>query len=56
MGVGSDGRQTDADVLAVLLQHLAQVHGQRLEDEAEVLGSILRISLGPKFTENISKG
>jgi hypothetical protein len=37
MRIRSDSTQADSDMLSVLLENLSQVHGQRLEDETEML-------------------
>lgn len=39
-GVRSYSRQLDADVAAVLLEHLPQVHFEGLEDEAQVVPEV----------------
>lgn len=37
LGVGADGRDVDADVLAELAERLAEVHLQGLEDQHHVV-------------------
>ncbi len=37
MRIRSDSTQADSNMLSVLLENLSQVHGQRLEDETEML-------------------
>ena len=47
MCVRPDGPETDSDVLAVFLEDFSQVHGQRFEDETEML-FVEEISVQPQ--------